>query len=161
MSFQEKVLNRMPLGISGTYSVVGYKLAVTKKAAEDIKIGSFVGLNDKGEVIQVEGKVTTNIEVLGVAMLNKMINSIEASDTIKAGQNVEICVHGGVYKQIDEAMEIKAGDTIFIETTTGDLKFSDTASAPANSIRTGFTVIDGNKDATLEPSMINIISQRL
>ena len=128
MAFQNEVTSAsLALGnkgqiINGFHSYFSVTDCVT---SENISVGEFVQTSEnENEVKATKGKAITGA-IVGVVLRDSLKNSNTniPSTIIPAGNNVAIIDSGNVYIETDEVANV--GDFVFLDSTNGNLHFSD------------------------------------
>ena len=145
MAFQSEVTSAsLALGnkgqiVNGFHS---YCSVIDYVTSENISVGEFAQTSiNENEVKATNGKAITGA-IVGVVLRDslKNINTNTPSTIIPAGDNVAIINSGNVYIETDKIANV--GDFVFLDSTNGDLHFSDRLEAGYTS--TGWSVFIGN-----------------
>lgn len=148
MAFQSEVTSAsLALGnkgqiVNGFHSYCSVTDCVT---SENISVGEFAQTSvNENEVKATNGKAITGA-IVGIVLRDSLKNSNTntPSTIIPAGNNVAIIESGNVYIETGEVANVaNVGDFVFLNSTNGNLHFSDRLEAGYTS--TGWSVFIGN-----------------
>ncbi|TLD85798.1 hypothetical protein [Helicobacter sp. MIT 05-5294] len=154
--FQDEVRATQALGVAGEPSkaIHSYYNTFAGLASDDnVKFGGFVFSSTDANAKEFEAVGANGGNILGICIKDRAFYGNGVSAAVPKGMPITICNAGNVYIETEKVA--KRGQSVEVDTTTGEVTFADAAGANAS----GWYVVVGN--ATAAKGVIEISTAKL